>query len=458
MREKLASRLGFILLSAGCAIGIGNVWRFPYITGQSGGGWFVLLYLFFLIALGIPVMVMEFAVGRAAQRSIAGAHGVLTPEKPAWRLHGVAGTSGLLLLMMFYTTVTGWMVLYFLKTFSGAFVGLSPEAIGEAFGSMLADPVQQTVAMVGVCFGSVAVCALGLQGGLERVTKAMMLVLLALIAILAVNSAFLDGAEKGLRFYLIPDLARMKSVGFGTVVANAMSQAFFTLSLGIGAMTIFGSYIGRERTLLGEAVHVTILDTVVALCAGFIIIPSCFAYGIEPGQGPGLLFVTLPNVFNHMSGGRVWGSFFFLFMCFAALSTVLAVFEAIIASVRDYTCWSRRRASALVAVTMPLLSLPCVFGFNVWSKFQPLGKGTCILDLEDFLVSDLLLPLGALAFAFYCTHRFGWGWKRFLEEANVGCGPKLPGWLRIYCGYGLPVAILTVFLVGLARRFSWFAV
>jgi len=454
MREQLASRLGFILLSAGCAIGIGNVWRFPYVVGQSGGGWFVLLYLFFLIVLGIPVMVMEFAVGRAAQRSIAGAHAVLTPEKPAWRLHGVVGTAGNVLLMMFYTTVSGWMVLYFLKTVGGMFVGLSPEAIGASFNAMLADPVQQTIAMVGVCLGSAAVCALGLQGGLERVSKWMMLALLALIVVLALNSVFLDGAEKGLRFYLVPDFARMKSVGLGTVVANAMNQAFFTLSLGIGAMTIFGSYVGRERTLLGEAVHIAVLDTVVALCAGFIILPACFAYGVEPGQGPGLLFVTLPNVFNHMPGGRVWGSLFFLFMCFAALSTVLAVFEAIIASIRDYTGWSRRRACALVAVALPLLSLPCVFGFNVWAKFRPFGEGSYVLDLEDFLVSDLLLPLGALAFAFYCAHRFGWGWQRFVDEANAGRGPKFPAWLHAYCGYGLPLVILLVFILGLVRRFA----
>jgi len=446
--------LGFILLSAGCAIGIGNVWRFPYVAGQSGGSGFVLLYLFFLVILGLPVMTMEFAVGRASQQSIAGAQAVLTPEKRMWRIHGVAGTLGLVLLMMFYTTVSGWMILYFLKTVAGTFVGLPPEAIGMAFSAMLADPVEQTIAMVGVCIGSAAVCAFGLQSGLERVTKVMMLALLALIAILAVNSIFLDGAEKGLRFYIVPDFARMKSVGFGTVVANAMNQAFFTLSLGIGAMTIFGSYIGRERTLFGEAIHIAVLDTVVALCAGFIILPACFAYGVEPGQGPGLLFVTLPNVFNHMPGGRLWGSLFFLFMCFAALSTVLAVFEAIIASVRDYTGWSRRKACALVAVLMPLLSLPCVLGFNVWSGFQPLGNGSCVLDLEDFLVSDLLLPLGALAFAFYCVHRFGWGWNRFINEANAGCGPRIPGGLRVFFGHALPAIILAVFILGLVRRFA----
>jgi len=454
MREKLGSRLGFILLSAGCAIGIGNVWRFPYVAGQSGGSGFVLLYLFFLVILGLPVMTMEFAVGRASQRSIAGAQAVLTPEKRLWQLHGIAGTLGLVLLMMFYTTVSGWMILYFLKTVAGTFVGLPPEAIGTAFSAMLADPVEQTIAMGGVCVGSAAVCAFGLQGGLERVTKVMMLALLALIAILAVNSVFLDGAEKGLRFYLVPDFVRMRSVGLGTVIANAMNQAFFTLSLGIGAMTIFGSYIGRERTLFGEAIHIAVLDTVVALCAGFIILPACFAYGVEPGQGPGLLFVTLPNVFNHMPCGRLWGSLFFLFMCFAALSTVLAVFEAIIASVRDYTGWSRSCACGLVSVALPLLSLPCVLGFNVWSGFQPFGKGSYVLDLEDFLVSDLLLPLGALAFAFYCVHRFGWGWKRFLEETNAGCGLRIPGGLRVFFGYVLPAIILVVFILGLVRRFA----
>ena len=454
MREKLASRLGFILLSAGCAIGIGNVWRFPYVTGQSGGGWFVLVYLFFLAVLGIPVLTMEFAAGRAAQRSIARLHETLTPERRVWRAHGVAGLVGNVLLMMFYTTVAGWMVLYFLKTTSGSFAGMTPDQIGAAFGGVLADPWQQASAMVGVCVGAAAVCAVGLQKGLERVTKWMMLALLALIVVLAANSALLDGAGKGLRFYLLPDFARMRSVGITTVVVNAMNQAFFTLSLGIGAMAIFGSYIGRGRTLLGEAVNVAVLDTAVALSAGLVIIPACFAYGVEPGQGPGLVFVTLPNVFNHMPGGRFWGALFFLFLCFAALSTVLAVFETVIACIRDYTGWSRRRTCAAVAVLMPLLSLPCVLGFNVWAGFQPFGKGSNVLDLEDFVVSDLLLPLGALAFALYCGHRFGWGWKNFVDETNAGSGLRLPTGLRWYCGYVLPVVVATVFVLGLVRRFS----
>ena len=454
MREKLASRLGFILLSAGCAIGIGNVWRFPYVTGQSGGGWFVLIYLFFLAVLGIPVLVMEFAAGRAAQRSIARLHGTLAPGRKGWWWHGVAGAVGNTMLMMFYTTVAGWMVLYFLKMAGGTFVGMGPEEVGKAFGAMLSDPVQQTVAMVGVCVGSAAVCAVGLQKGLERVTKWMMFALLVLIVVLAANSVMLDGSAKGLRFYLLPDFARMKSVGIATVAVNAMNQSFFTLSLGIGAMAIFGSYIGRNLTLLGEALHVAVLDTIVALCAGLIIIPACFAYDIEPGQGPGLIFVTLPNVFNHMSGGRFWGSLFFLFMCFAALSTVLAVFETIIACLRDYTGWSRRRTCALMVVAMPLLSLPCILGFNAWSGFHPFGAGSNVLDLEDFVVSDLLLPLGALAFAIFCCHRYGWGWKSFHDEANAGEGPRVPEGLRLYCGYVLPLVIALVFVLGLVRRFS----
>ena len=401
MREKLASRLGFILLSAGCAIGIGNVWRFPYITGQSGGGWFVLIYLFFLAVLGLPVLVMEFATGRAAQRSIAALHGTLTPARRAWSLHGVAGLVGNTMLMMFYTTVAGWMVLYFLKTAAGTFVGMDAAAVGKAFGDMLGDPGQQVAAMVGVSVGSAAVCAIGLQKGLERVTKWMMLALLLLIVVLSVNSACLKGADAGLKFYLVPNLAGLKATGVSTVIVNAMNQSFFTLSLGIGAMAIFGSYIDRKRTLLGEAINVAALDTLVAICAGLIIIPACFAYGIEAGQGPGLIFVTLPNVFNHMPSGRFWGALFFVFMSFAALSTVLAVFETIIACIRDYTDWNRGKTCALVAVAIPLLSLPCIFGFNLWSSFHPFGKGSCVLDLEDFIVSDLLLPLGALAFAFY---------------------------------------------------------
>jgi len=452
-REKLASRLGFILLSAGCAIGIGNVWRFPYVAGQSGGGWFVLFYLICLAFIGIPVLVMEFATGRASQRSIAKLHAELTPAKPLWRLHGALGTLGLLVLMMFYTTVAGWMLVYFVKTAAGSFTGLDAEGVGTAFGNMLADPWTQLIAMFVVCEGSIAICAIGLQRGLERITKFMMLALLALIIVLAGHSFFLDGAAEGIRFFLVPDWAQVQKIGTSTVFVNAMNQAFFTLSLGIGSMAIFGSYIGKSRTLYGEAVHVTILDTFVAIAAGFIVLPACFAFGIAPGQGQGLIFVTLPNVFNQMSGGRVWGALFFLFMSFAALTTVLAVFEGILASIRDYTNGSRTRACIALGIAMPILSTPCVLGFNLWQRFQPLGAGTNVLDLEDFIVSDIALPIGALAFALYCCHRFGWGWEKFIAEADAGIGPKFPKYLRRYCAYGLPIIIICILSVGFFRRF-----
>ena len=453
-REKLASRIGFILLSAGCAIGIGNVWRFPYICGQNGGGWFVAIYLFFLLILGLPVMIMEFAAGRGAQRSIAKLHGELSPNG-AWSIHGLAGTLGNLCLMMFYTTVAAWMVIYLCKSASGSFVGLDSASIGSAFGAMLGDWKLQAAAMLGVSVGSAAVVAVGLQKGLERVSKWMMLALLVLIVVLAVRSILLPGGEKGLEFYFVPSFARMRSVGVGKVIVEAMNHAFFTLSLGIGAMAIFGSYIDKSRTLLGEAVNIAILDTVVAICAGLVIFPACFAYGVSPGQGPGLIFTTLPNVFNQMPFGRFWGALFFLFMSFAALTTVLAVFETILGSLVDYTGMSRRKAALILGCSVPVLSLPCIFGFNLWSGFEPFGKGTCVLDLEDFIVSDLLLPLGSLAFALFCCHRYGWGWKRFLAETNTGAGPKLPDCLRVYCAYVLPVIIVVIFVIGLLKRFGF---
>ena len=458
MRERLASRLGFILLSAGCAIGLGNVWRFPYIAGKSGGGWFVVLYLFCLALIGVPVLIMEFATGRAAQRSLARVHETLTPEKKPWRLHGVAGTLGNVMLMMFYTTVTGWMLIYFLKTAGGEFSALGPDAIGAAFGGMLASPAPMTAAMLAVTLVSTLVCAAGLQNGVERMTKYLMFALLVLIVALAVNSVWLDardGDPSGLKFFLVPDFARMRSVGVVKVVTEAMNQAFFTLSLGIGAMAIFGSYIGRGRSLVGEAVHVAVLDTVVAIAAGVIILPACFAYGINPGQGPGLVFVTLPNVFNHMPCGRLWGTLFFAFMFCAALTTVIAVFECVLASCRDYLGWSRRRAALVTGAALAVLALPCVFGFNLLSGFHPLGGDSCVLDLEDFIVSNLLLPLGGLAFVLYCTRRFGWGWKNFTAEANAGEGIAIPGGalVRIYCAWVLPVVVLAIFALGLCDKF-----
>lgn len=454
MREKLGSRLGFILLSAACAIGIGNVWRFPYVAGQSGGGWFVVLYLICLGLLGLPVLLMEFAVGRASQRSIAKVHAVLTPEKRLWRVHGLVGSLGLLTLMMFYTVVTAWMILYFLKTASGSLSGLEVNAVGKAFGDMLADPWSQTYAMVGVCFVSVGVCAIGLQKGLERVTKWMMLALLILIVVLAVNSLRLEGAGEGLKYYLVPNVESIRKIGLGAVLANALQQAFFTLSLGIGSMAIFGSYVGKERTLLGEGLNVVALDTFVALCAGLIILPACSAFNVAYEAGPSLVFVTLPNVFNQMAGGRFWGALFFLFMSFAALTTVLAVFEGIIASLRDYTGWGRAKACAVLGVAMPILSLPCILGFNLWKNFHPLGGESNILDLEDFLVSDLALPFGGLAFALFCCHRFGWGWQGFHNEVNAGNGPKLANGLHFYCAYVLPVLISVIIVISLVRRFG----
>ena len=453
-REKLASRIGFIFLSAGCAIGIGNVWRFPYICGQNGGGWFVAIYLFFLVILGLPVMIMEFAAGRGAQRSIAKLHDELSQNK-VWSIHGLAGTLGATFLMMFYTSVAGWMVIYLCKSAAGSFVGLDAAAVGGAFGAMLGDWKLQTVAMVGVSVGAAAVIAVGLQKGLERVSKVMMVALLVLIVVLAVRSVLLPGAAKGLDFYLVPSLERMRSVGIGKVVVEAMNHAFFTLSLGIGAMAIFGSYIDKKRTLFGEAANVAVLDTIVAISAGLIIFPACFAYGVEPGQGPGLIFATLPNVFNQMPFGRLWGSLFFLFMSFAALTTVLAVFETILGSLVDYTGMSRRKAALLLGLVVPLLSMPCILGFSVWSGFEPFGKGSCVLDLEDFVVSDLLLPLGSLAFALFCCHRYGWGWEKFLAETNAGSGPKLSDRLRVYCAYVLPVIILSIFVIGLLKRFGF---
>ena len=454
MREKLASRLGFILLSAGCAIGLGNVWRFPYVAGKSGGGLFVLAYLASLALLGIPVLVMEFAAGRAAGRSIAKMHEALVPEKKAWRLHGVGGFIGCLVLMMFYTVVTGWMLIYFCRMAAGRFAGLDASGVGVAFGAMLGEPLTMHAAAVAVIATAAIVCAAGLQRGLERVTKILMVCLLALIFVLVVRCLMLPGAGKGVAFYLVPDFAAVREIGVVRVVVEAMNQSFFSLSLGIGSMAIFGSYIGRRHALLGEAVNVAVLDTGVAIAAGLIIIPACFAFGIEPGQGPGLVFVTLPNVFNSMPLGRLWGSLFFLFMSFAALTTVLAVFENIVACIMDFTGLTRRRACAVGALVIGVLSMPCVLGFNVWSSFRPFGEGTCVLDLEDFVVSDILLPLGSLAFALFCTRRYGWGWKSFISEANAGEGWPFPDRLRLYCAYGIPLIIISLFVTGLLRRFG----
>lgn len=451
-REQLGSRLGFILLSAGCAIGIGNVWKFPYMVGQYGGGAFVLIYLFFLVILGIPVMTMEFAMGRAGQRSPARLYQQLEPKGSKWHLHGYVAMAGNYILMMFYTSVAGWMLDYFVRTTGGQFVGADTDGVAAQFSQMLGDPLRMTLFMGIIVVLGFLVCSFSLQKGLERITKWMMVALLVIMVVLAINSVCTAGGSQGLRFYLVPDLARMKKVGIGNVVAGAMNQAFFTLSLGIGAMAIFGSYIGKERALMGESARVAALDTLVALCSGLIIFPACFAYGVQPDSGPSLIFITLPNIFNHMPLGRVWGSLFFVFMSFAAFSTVLGVFENIVSCTMDLSGWSRKKACLFNGILMLLLSMPCVLGFNVLSKFQPLGPGTGVLDLEDFVVSNLLLPLGSLIFIFFCTSRYGWGWKNFTKEANTGKGLKVQRWMRGYMCYVLPVLVAVILVLGLIRH------
>ena len=451
-REQLGSRLGFILLSAGCAIGIGNVWKFPYMVGQYGGGAFVLIYLFFLVILGIPVMTMEFAMGRAGQRSPARLYQQLEPKGSKWHLHGYVAMAGNYILMMFYTSVAGWMLDYFVRTAGGQFVGADTDGVAAQFSQMLSDPLRMILFMGIIVVVGFLVCSFSLQKGLERITKWMMVALLVIMVVLAINSVCTAGGSQGLRFYLVPDLARMKKVGIGNVVAGAMNQAFFTLSLGIGAMAIFGSYIGKERALMGESARVAALDTLVALCSGLIIFPACFAYGVQPDSGPSLIFITLPNIFNHMPLGRVWGSLFFVFMSFAAFSTVLGVFENIVSCTMDLSGWSRKKACLFNGILMLLLSMPCVLGFNVLSKFQPLGPGTGVLDLEDFVVSNLLLPLGSLIFIFFCTSRYGWGWKNFTKEANAGKGLKVQRWMRGYMCYVLPVLVAVILVLGLIRH------
>ena len=452
-RERLGSRLGFILLSAGCAIGVGNVWKFPWMVGQYGGGAFVLFYVIFLLILGLPIMTMEFAVGRASQKSPVRAYQVLEKPGSRWHIHGYLAMIGNYLLMMFYTTVCGWMLHYFYLTAAGRFVGATTEQVGTAFGEMLSRPGVMAGCMIAVVVIGFLINSFGLQGGLERVTKVMMIALLAIMVVLAVNSIRTPGSGEGLRFYLIPDFGRMAETGVANVVVGAMNQAFFTLSLGIGAMAIFGSYIGKGRALMGEAVNVAVLDTFVAFTAGLIIFPACFAFNVSPDSGPNLIFVTLPNIFNHMAGGRLWGSLFFVFMAFAAFSTVLAVFENIMSCCMDLTGWSRKKTAAINIILMILLSMPCVLGFNVWSGFQPFGPGSNVLDLEDFLVSNLWLPLGSLVYLLFCTSRYGWGWKNFQNEANDGGGIKVRDGIRFYVSYILPLIVLVIFVLGIKDKF-----
>ena len=453
-REKFGTRLGFILISAGCAIGLGNVWRFPYITGQYGGAAFVLIYLACLVLLGLPIMIMEFSVGRASQASIALAFDRLEPKGTKWHWYKFFGIAGNYLLMMFYTTIGGWLLLYIFKMGAGGFEGMDTAQIETEFGELMGEPVLMTVLMIIVvvlCFG---VCRLGLQKGVEGITKVMMVLLFIMLIILAVRSILLPGAGEGLRFYLLPDFGKMKEAGIMEVISAAMGQSFFTLSLGIGAMAIFGSYIDKKRTLPGEAIYITILDTCVAFTSGLIIFPASFAFGVNPDSGPNLIFITLPNIFNSMAGGRIWGAVFFICMFFAAASTIIAVFENIIAFAMDLTGCSRGKAVAVNLVAIIVLSMPCVLGYNLLSGFEPFGPGSAILDLEDFIVSNNLLPLGSLIYVLFCTSRYGWGWNNFLKEANTGEGPKFPKAVRIYVTYIVPLIVLFLFLQGYWSKFA----
>ena len=448
-RESFRSRLGFLLVSAGCAIGIGNVWRFPYVTGQNGGGLFVLIYLICLLVMGVPVLTMELAVGRAGKKSAVLAYKNLEKPGQKWHIHGWFCLIGCFLLMMYYTTVTGWMVNYFVKFLSGAFVsGMDTEAVSGTFGAMLSNPGEMALWTELVVIAGFLICSFGLQNGLERVTKWMMLALLALILILAIHSLTLPGAAEGMKFYLLPSLDSIHKNGLGSIITAAMNQAFFTLSLGIAAMEIFGSYTSDSHTLPGEAVRICALDTFVALMAGTIIFPACFSFGIETGQGPSLIFQTLPNVFVNMSGGRLWGALFFLFMVFASFSTVLAVLENILAICMDTFGWSRKKAAVINGLLLLVLSLPCVFGYNLWSNVRLIG-GRDVLDTEDFLVSNLLLPIGSLVYLLFCVSKWGWGFDKYLAEANKGAGMKFSPKLKLYFQWILPILILIILIQGL---------
>ena len=452
-REKLGTRLGFILLSAGCAIGIGNVWKFPWMVGQYGGAAFVLLYLFFLVIMGVPVLTIEFAMGRAAQRSPVKLYQQLEPKGSKWHYHGIVCMLGNYLLMMFYTSVSGWMLNYFVSTVKGDFVGKDSDGVASKFGEMLGNFPEMAIYMAIIVVAGFLICSFKLQKGVERVSKVLMIALLILMIVLAINSCFLDGGEDGLKFYLKPSIQTMKDIGVVNVIVAAMNQAFFTLSLGVGAMAIFGSYIGKDRALMGEAIRVAGLDTFVALCSGLIIFPACFAYGIEPGSGPPLIFITLPNIFNNMENGQFWGALFFLFMTFAALTTVIGAFENIIACNMDLFGWSRKKTCFINTFLMIALSLPCVMGYNLLSGFTPLGEGSTVLDLEDFILSNML-PIGTIIFIVFCTTRYGWGWKKFYKEANEGKGLKVARWMRLYITYILPLIVLSIFIMSLVNFFN----
>ncbi|MCR5562843.1 MAG: sodium-dependent transporter [Desulfovibrio sp.] len=451
-RKKLGSRLGFLLLSAGCAVGLGNVWRFPFITGQYGGAVFVGFYLLFLLAV-MPVLVMEFAVGRASNRNLGLAFHRLEPAGTKWHSFGWISLAGSYILMMFYATVTGWFLLYCWYMASGQLAGLAPDAVASFFSGMLGRADMQVLGMTMTVVLGFGVCAIGLRRGVERTVKIMMLGLFALLVVLVVRSLMLPGAMEGVRFYLVPDFARAQEAGLWNVCSAAMNQAFFTLSIGIGSMAVFGSYLQKTRSLTGEATVIIGLDTFVAIMAGLVIFPACYAFGVKPGAGPGLIFISLPNVFNAMAGGQMWGTLFFIFMAFAALSTVIAVFENIISYSQDVWGIPRRRAAVLHMLLMWICALPCALGFNELSFIKPFGGDSCILDLEDFIVSNNLLPLGSLLLALFCCWRRGWGWEGFIAEVDSGTGMKFPRWMRFWATWGLPVFIVVLFIVGYVDKF-----
>lgn len=448
-RESFASRIGFLMVSAGCAIGIGNVWRFPTVTGQYGGGVFVLFYLLFLVLMGAPVLTMELAVGRAGHGSAGTAYRALEPKGSKWHLHGWACLIGCCVLMMYYTTVSGWMLAYFFRFVKGTFTGLAADAVSGVYADLLADPFEQIVWMAITVLLGFFVCSRGLQNGIERIGKWMMGALFVLILVLAVHSFVLPGAGEGLAFYLLPDWNRAAEMGIGNVIVAAMNQAFFTLSLGVGAMEIFGSYMSRDYTLAGESLRICALDTCVAICSGLIIFPACFSYGVSPDVGPKLIFITLPNVFANMAGGRLWGTLFFVFMTFASFSTIIAVFQNILACLQESFGWSLKRACAVGTVFILLASVPCILGFNLWSGVQPMGPGSTVLDAEDFLVSNLLLPIGSLIYLLFCVTRWGWGFDNYLTEANTGKGLRLPRWFKPYFSVVLPLLIVFILVQGL---------
>lgn len=448
-REQFKSRIGFILLSAGCAIGIGNVWRFPYVVGENGGGIFVLFYLFFLLLIGVPILSMEFSVGRASKKSVVKSFQALEKTNQKWHLHGYMSLVGNICLMIFYTTVSGWMLKYFYNFLTGQFNGLTTADVQNVFSQVLASPSTNVFWMIIVVAIGMFVCSKGLQNGVERITKVMMTGLLGLIVLLAIHGLLLDGGMAGVKFYLYPDFQKISEIGLMKVIVSAMNQAFFTLSIGIGSMAIFGSYLNKDQTLLKEATNVAMLDTFVAVVAGLIIFPACFSFGINPDSGPSLIFITLPNVFVSMTGGQIWGVLFFLFMSFASLSTVIAVFENIIACTMELLNIERKKAVIINFVLITLLSLPCALGFNVLSNIQPLGAGSTILDLEDFIVSQLLLPLGSLVYLLFCTSKYGWGFENYQKEANIGQGMKVPNWMKFYVTIILPIVVIFVFVNGI---------